>query len=98
MTKVTANQAFLKGMRYLFLYSLTCLSALFILSVGIADKEILLTNFLVGYSVIVFTAFALSFFIVWIGLKKAIASGELDDKNIFKKDGVLNINFLRKQS
>lgn len=97
MTKVTANQVFLRGMRYLFLYSLTCLSALFILSVGMTDKEILLKNFILGYSVIVITAFVISFVSVLWAVKQVISSGELDDENIFKKDGVLNINFLRKQ-
>jgi hypothetical protein len=97
MIKKTANQAFLKGMRYLFFYSLTILSALFVLSVALTGKEIFLENLLLGYSVIVLTAFVISFITVFRGVKQAIADGEVDDENIFKKNGVLSINFLRKQ-
>lgn len=97
MIKTTANQVFLKGMRYLFFYSLTILSGLFVLSVALTGKEIFLKNFLLGYSFIVLTAFVISFITVLWAVKQAIASGEVDDENIFKKNGVLSINFLRKQ-
>lgn len=97
MTKMTANQAFLKGMRYLFSYSFSILSALFILKVSLSSNEIIFTNLLLGYSLIVLTAFIFSLLIVWGGVRKAIADGEVDDENIFKKNGVLSINFLRKQ-
>jgi len=96
-SKPRANTAFLKGMRYALSFFLILLSCLYFFMVGMRAKDpILLSNFLLGYAGIVFTAFSISLLVCYVGVRRGIEAGEAADDKIFTRDGKLSINIFKK--
>ncbi len=95
--KPRANTAFLKGMRYMFSFSLIVLLCLFLFSVGISSKgPVLFNNFMLGYLGIVITSLLISFLVCYVGVKKGINAGETADNKILTRDGNISINIFKK--
>ena len=90
------NEAFLRAMRYMFIFSFVLLSfVVLVLGFIRAEDRVELVNLLTALTFIAFVSLIISLIISYFGVKKAIAVGELEDKSVLLKNGKLNLNFFK---
>ena len=97
--EITANKAFLKAFRYIFIYAMSIIGGgIIALTLFRGGGEINLLRIFYTFLIAFSASSLIGFLIAYFGVKEAIKAGEVANQNMFKENGKLSLNFFRKQS